>query len=315
MIVVTGGAGFIGSNLIKQLNARGREDIVLVEDLAQGEKTLNLSDCVVADYFAKDHFLRALEEDANFDFEIDAVFHLGACSDTTEWDGAYMMETNFRFSKALFNFCVERKIPLVYASSAAVYGGGNEFAEIPANERPLNAYGYSKLAFDQFVRHRLSSLDSLVIGLRYFNVYGPRESHKKKMASVVWHFNRQLIDTGVLRLFEGSHGYDNGGQLRDFVHVDDVVDVTLWCATQDPGASGIYNCGTGVAASFNDVAKAIVNWHGRGDLSYIPFPPDLLAAYQAFTEADLSRLRAIGYGRTFRDVASGVREYLTWLDC
>ncbi len=313
MIIVTGGAGFIGSNLIHALNARGRSDILLVEDLGDGRKSLNLADCRIADYLDKDRCLELLEAGRDFDVPVDSVFHLGACSDTTEWNGRYMMDVNFRFSRAMFDFCTRRAIPLVYASSAAVYGSTGRFTEAPECERPLNVYGYSKLVFDQYVRQRLPTCESPVFGLRYFNVYGPREQHKGRMASVVWHLNQQLAETGALRLFEASHGYAAGEQQRDFVHVDDAVAVTLWCGGQPAANSGIYNCGTGRAETFNAVARAIVEWHGRGQVEYIEFPPQLSAAYQAFTEADLSRLRASGYVDPFRSVARGVGEYLDWL--
>lgn len=315
MIVVTGGAGFIGSNLVHALNARGCDDILLVEDLSDGHKSLNLAGAGIADYLDKDECLRLLDSGRELAAGVEAVYHLGACSDTTEWDGRYMMRENFSFSRALFEHCQARRIPFVYASSAAVYGTGREFTESPDNERPLNMYGYSKLVFDQYVRKRLAAAPgaAVVIGLRYFNVYGPREQHKGRMASVAWHFHRQLAATGHLELFEGSHGYADGEQLRDFVHVDDAVAVTLWSAAQPPQASGIYNCGTGAAASFNAVARAVIDWHGRGHIVYKPFPATLLAAYQAYTQASLARLRAAGYAGSFRAVSEGVREYLRWL--
>jgi ADP-L-glycero-D-manno-heptose 6-epimerase len=313
MIVVTGGAGFIGSNVIVELNRRGRDDILVVDDLTDGRKALNLSDCTIADYLDRDECMRCLEAGAELAPQIDYVIHLGACSDTTEWNGRYMMETNYRFSRVLFEHCVARGIGLVYASSAAVYGAGTRFVEAPDCERPLNVYGYSKLAFDQFVRRRLPGLRSLVVGLRYFNVYGPREGHKGRMASVVLHFARQLRDCGELELFGASHGYAPGEQRRDFIHVDDAVAVTLWCANQLPAVSGIYNCGTGAAATFNAVAQQIIAFEGGGAVRYRDFPDDLRAAYQAFTQADLSRLRALGYTGGFRDVTRGVEEYLRWL--
>ncbi len=314
MIVVTGGAGFIGSNLVQALNRDGRDDIILVDDLHDGRKALNLADCRIADYLAREACLQRLLDGEGFGEEVETVYHLGACSDTTEWDGRLMMEHNFAFSRAMFTWCTAHGVPLVYASSAAVYGAGSVFAEEPGNEHPLNVYGYSKLAFDQYVRARMAHVESPVIGLRYFNVYGPREQHKGRMASVVFHFDRQLAEAGRVRLFGASHGYAAGEQRRDFIHVDDAVAVTRWCAGQPAGSSGIYNCGTGRAASFNAVAAAIVGWHGRGSVEYIEFPPDLEGAYQAHTEADLTRLRAAGFAGTFRDVAQGVPEYLSWLN-
>jgi len=313
MIVVTGGAGFIGSNVIVELNRCGRDDIVVVDDLTDGRKALNLSACRIGDYIDRDECLRCLEAGGDLAPQVDCVIHLGACSDTTEWNGRYMMETNYRFSRVLFEYCVARGIGLVYASSAAVYGAGTRFIETPACEHPLNVYGYSKLAFDQFVRRRLPGVESLVIGLRYFNVYGPREAHKGRMASVVHHFASQLRATGELNLFGASHGYAPGEQRRDFIHVDDVVAVTLWCAKQPASASGIYNCGTGEAATFNAVARQIIAVLGGGAIRYRDFPDDLRAAYQASTQADLSRLRALGYTDDFRDVTQGIEEYLRWL--
>jgi ADP-L-glycero-D-manno-heptose 6-epimerase len=313
VIVVTGGAGFIGSNLVHALNARGREDIVLVEEFSDGHKCANLAAARIADYFDRDEWLALMRADGGQQFDIECVYHLGACSDTTNWDGRMMMENNFSYSRALFEYCTARRIPLVYASSAAVYGKGTRFCEEPAHEHPLNVYGYSKLAFDQYVRQRLPHVESLVAGLRYFNVYGPREQHKGRMASVALHLHQQMERDGRVRLFGASHGYGPGEQRRDFVHVDDVVDITLWLGSRSRAASGIYNCGTGRAEPFNAVAAAVLAFHGHGELEYIDFPADLVGAYQAYTEADLTRLRAAGYGRPLRDVASGVREYLSWL--
>lgn len=313
MIVVTGGAGFIGSNLVHALNARGRDDILLVEEFSDGRKCANLAAARIADYFDRDEWLALLRAGGGQALNIECVYHLGACSDTTNWDGRMMMDNNFSYSRALFDYCTARRIPLVYASSAAVYGKGTRFCEAPEFEHPLNVYGYSKLAFDQYVRHKMSGVESLVAGLRYFNVYGPREQHKGRMASVALHLHQQMERDGRVRLFGASHGYGPGEQRRDFVHVDDVVDITLWLGTQSPAVSGIYNCGTGRAEPFNAVAAAVLEFHGQGELEYVEFPADLVGAYQAYTEADLSRLRAAGYTRQLRDVATGVREYLSWL--
>ena len=203
MILITGGAGFIGSNLVKAFNKKGRTDLIVVDDLRDGRKIQNIADCDIADYFDKDEWLELFHLEA---FEvIDAVFHQGACSDTTEWDGQFMMKNNYDYSKQLLNCCVEYGIPFIYASSAAVYGNGTVFKEERRCEKPLNMYGYSKWQFDQYVRDR--SFDSQVVGLRYFNVYGPREQHKGNMASVAFHFNHQILEKGVARLFEGTEGY------------------------------------------------------------------------------------------------------------
>jgi ADP-L-glycero-D-manno-heptose 6-epimerase len=223
-----------------------------------------------------------------------------------------MMENNFRYSRELLRDCLRHNTPFIYASSAAVYGAGPGFSETPEHERPLNVYGYSKLLFDNYVRRLLPEAGSQIVGLRYFNVYGPREQHKGSMASVAWHFHNQVAESGEARLFEGSDGYGPGEQERDFVYVDDVVDVNLWLL-QHPEVSGIFNAGTGRAQTFNDLARAVIGWHGRGEISYVPFPAGLKDAYQSYTRADLTRLRAAGYSGGFRAVEEGVADYLNTL--
>jgi ADP-L-glycero-D-manno-heptose 6-epimerase len=311
VIVVTGGAGFIGSNLVRALNARGRDDVLVVDDLTDGRKFANLATARLADYVDVEDFARMVDaDDAALD-RVTAVLHQGACSDTTERDGRKMMRANYESSKRMFGLCARRGVPLVYASSAAVYGGGRRFVEEPSAERPLNVYGWSKLLFDQWVR-RAPRSDAQVVGLRYFNVYGPGEDHKGPMASVARHLHRQLTDTGRVRLFEGTDGYAHGEQRRDFVHVGDVCDVALWFLDH-PERSGIFNVGTGASRSFLDVARAVIAFHGRGEVEFVPFPEHLRGAYQSFTEADLTALRAAGYHRPFRDVAAGVPQYLAEL--
>ncbi|MBT8083624.1 MAG: ADP-glyceromanno-heptose 6-epimerase [Woeseia sp.] len=312
MYIVTGGAGFIGSNLTRRLLERGAENVVVVDDLQDGHKFRNIADLAIADYLDKDDFLKRVTGDANFVKNLKAILHQGACSATTEWDGRYMMHNNFSYSKALLHPCLEHNVPLIYASTAAVYGGAQQFAEHPANELPLNVYGYSKLLFDRYVLRLQLSPDQQVVGLRYFNVYGPREQHKGPMASVAWHFNRQLKEDGEVRLFEGCEGYDDGEQRRDFVYVDDVCDVNLWFL-EHRDSSGVFNTGTGKAQSFNDIANAVIEWHGGGRIRYIPFPDHLKGAYQSFTEADLGELRKVGCDVSFRPVADGVRAYLDTL--
>ncbi|MDR3088058.1 MAG: ADP-glyceromanno-heptose 6-epimerase [Azoarcus sp.] len=318
MIIVTGGAGFIGSNIVQGLNARGIDDILVVDDLSDGHKCLNLADANIRDYLDKDDFLARVEKGESFG-ALEAVFHEGACSSTTEWDGRFVMKVNFEYAKALLGWCSARRIPFIYASSASVYGMGPTYREAREFERPLNMYAYSKFLFDCHLRAHWQKLSTQVAGLRYFNVYGPREQHKGTMASVAFHFDNQLQDSGRVRLFEGSDGYGPGEQQRDFIHVDDVVAVNLWLL-EHPQISGIFNVGTGRAQSFNDVARAAIAWYrgheedsGFGGIDYIPFPDHLKGRYQSFTEADLSALRAAGYANPFMDVATGVTRYLDWL--
>ncbi len=311
MIVVTGGAGFIGSNLVKGLNEQGRTDVMVVDDLTDGTKFVNIADCEIADYLDKHTFLERLECDMLPDIE--AIVHLGACSATTEWDGQFMMENNYEYSKKVFHYCIAKQIPMIYASSAAVYGGNTEFAEKRENEQPLNVYGYSKFLFDQYVRQHQDEIHSQVVGLRFFNVYGPREDHKGSMASVAFHLNNQIKENGEVKLFEGCDGYENGGQLRDFIYVGDTVKTQLWLL-ENPQVSGIFNLGTGRAQPFLDVAKAVVDWHGKGEIKFIAFPQHLKGRYQSYTQADISALRDAGYSESFKTVEEGVREYLDFLN-
>jgi len=309
MVIVTGGAGFIGSNLVRALIDRGYDDVVVVDDLEDGHKFVNIANLGIADYLDKDDLLKRLATDTAFAAGIKAIFHEGACSATTEWDGRYMMKNNYEYSQHLLHHCLAQSTPYIYASSAAVYGGSREFVEDPLFEGPLNVYGYSKLQFDRYVRRVAPNPESQVVGLRYFNVYGPCEQHKDSMASVAFHFNNQILDDGEARLFEGTDGYGDGEQLRDFVYVDDVCDVNLWFL-DNPGVSGIFNTGSGAAQSFNDVANAVIKWHGKGKIRYIPFPDHLKGAYQSFTQADLSQLRKAGCDVDFRPVEAGVKDYL-----
>lgn len=313
MIVVTGGAGFIGSNLVHGLNARGRRDVLVVDNLKNGVKFKNLVDCDIADYLDKTTFIERVKQGDYSATSFEAVFHQGACSTTTEWDGRYMMANNYEYSKTLLHFCLEHTIPLIYASSAAVYGGGSVFKEDRSCEAPLNVYGYSKLQFDQYLRERLPAIESQVVGLRYFNVYGPREAHKGSMASVAYHLNNQCKESAKVRLFEGCDGFSDGEQLRDFVYVDDVVDVNLWFLDH-PSVSGIFNVGTGRSQPFNDVARAVLAYYGWGEIEYIPFPDHLKGCYQSFTEANPNALRAAGCQHSFKTVEEGVRVYMEWLN-
>jgi ADP-L-glycero-D-manno-heptose 6-epimerase len=301
MIIVTGGAGFIGSNLIEALNARGDTEILVVD---RSTDSRNLANLRISEFVQPDEFRRALERDA-LPARIEAIFHQGACADTTCDDRAYMMDNNFTFSKEILHFALARRIPLVYASSAAVYGASTAFAPSRENERPLNLYGISKLDFDNHVREVAANSESVVAGLRYFNVYGPRESHKGKMASMVYQLYRQLRTSGRAHLFTGTDGYADGEQRRDFVFVGDVVRVNLALA-EGTMPSGIFNVGTGQSRSFNDVANTIVERIGTGAIEYVPFPESLSGRYQSFTEADLSGLRDAGYSENFSSLEDGI---------
>lgn len=308
MIIVTGGAGFIGSNLVRGLNAAGIDRIVVVDDLTDGRKFRNLAELQISDYWDKESLSSRLASGRYP--KPSAILHQGACAVTTEWDGRYMMANNYEYSVQLLEYCLAESVPLIYASSAAVYGASATFVENDsAAERPLNVYGYSKLLFDHYARRRLADARSQIVGLRYFNVYGPGEAHKEAMASVVHHFDGQLRASGEVRLFEGSGGYAAGEQRRDFVYVDDVVRVNLWFL-EHPHCSGVFNVGTGRSASFNDLANAVIRWHGRGRIRYIPFPEALAGSYQSFTEADIAALRRAGYAAPFLDVAAGTAAYL-----
>lgn len=313
MIIVTGGAGFIGSNIVKQLNQSGHRDILIVDDLTEGQKFSNLVGLEIADYMDKAVFLKKVLANDDFGQDLQAIFHEGACSTTTEWDGQYMMENNYEYTKSLFHYAVERGVPFLYASSAAVYGDGKIFKEEKEFEGPLNVYGYSKYLFDQYVRQHQSIINSQVVGFRYFNVYGPNEQHKGSMASVAFHLNNQLKDTGRIKLFEGCDGYGHGEQLRDFIYIDDVVAVNLWFM-ENPKISGIFNVGTGRSQPFNDIAKSVIGWHQRGELEYIPFPDHLKGRYQSFTQADITKLRDVGYDKPFKTVEQGVQLYLDQLN-
>jgi ADP-L-glycero-D-manno-heptose 6-epimerase len=307
MIVVTGGAGFIGSNIVKALNNNGETNIIIVDDLTDGRKFSNIADLKFRDYLDKDNLIQTLNE-IHLKEKIESIFHEGACSDTTEWNGKFMLDNNYEYSKKLFHFSQENKISFIYASSAAVYGLNTTCIEEPSYETPLNVYGFSKLLFDNYVRQH-QHLHSQVIGLRYFNVYGPREQHKGKMASVAYHCTQQLLSGDKVKLFEGSGGYENGEQRRDFISVKDVAKVNLWFR-QHPEVSGIFNVGTGRSQTFKEVAQSVINYRGKGEIEYIPFPDQLKGRYQHFTQADIASLRKAGYEAEFLDVQNGVKDYL-----
>ncbi|MDP5255393.1 MULTISPECIES: ADP-glyceromanno-heptose 6-epimerase [unclassified Vibrio] len=312
MIIVTGGAGMIGSNLIKALNQQGINDILVVDHLKDGKKFKNLVDLDITDYMDRDDFLTQIMAGDDFG-PIEAVFHEGACSATTEWDGKYMMLNNYEYSKELLHYCLDRSIPFLYASSAATYGETETFIEEPQYEGALNVYGYSKQQFDNYVRRLWQDAEdhgetlSQITGFRYFNVYGPREQHKGSMASVAFHLNNQMNQGENPKLFAGSEGFK-----RDFIYVGDVCKVNLWFF--ENGVSGIFNCGTGNAESFEEVAKAVIKHHGKGEIETIPFPDHLKGAYQEYTQADTTKLRAAGCDVEFKTVAEGVAEYMAILN-
>jgi ADP-L-glycero-D-manno-heptose 6-epimerase len=305
MIIVTGGAGFIGSNLVKALNAEGEDRILIVDRL--GDNFRNLCDLRFCDFMEPDDFRDAIGSLRLRD-SITAIFHQGACADTTCSDGHYMMENNFAFSKAILHFSLRKKIPLVYASSASVYGAGQVSLPTAVNEHPLNLYALSKLAFDNYVRSLNGAADSTVVGLRYFNVYGPRERHKGRMASMVYQLYRQVQETGYAKLFEGTDGYENGEQRRDFVFVGDVVRVNLFFARRTEIARGIFNVGSGTSRSFNAVANSVIKALGKGQVKYIPFPKELEGKYQSFTQADLTDLQSALWTDPFTTIEDGVAQ-------
>lgn len=332
LIVVTGAFGFIGSNLVKELNNLGYNDIIAVDNLSDGTKINNLADCDILDYVDKHTFLQQIL-DGEYDNQIDYIFHLGACSATIQLDGKYMMQNNYDYSVILFEYAQRNEIPLTYASSAATYGDKTEFIEQRQYERPLNVYAYSKFLFDQLIRRYLTSgLKAPVVGLRYFNVYGPHEEHKGRMASVIKHHFKQYIEDGWVGLFEGCDSYANGEQVRDFIYIADVVKLNLFFFKnhlhEQDEISGIFNCGTGIARSFNSLSLATINsvleLQGKPSLSltqaindniirYIAFPPELRNKYQSYTCADLTNLRATGFSDNFITLEDGIKHYVEYL--
>jgi ADP-L-glycero-D-manno-heptose 6-epimerase len=311
MIIVTGGAGFIGSNLVKELNKQGKDNIVIVDDLKDHNKMKNLIDLRFSDYI---HFEDFFPKFAHSIDTVETIFHQGACSDTTVDDLRYVMKVNFEYSKDLLKLAEKKNSSFIYASSASVYGNAiNGFEEIRENEKPLNYYAFSKFAFDQYVRSNIEKIKSQVVGLRYFNVYGPREQHKGNMSSTAYQFFKQIKQTEVVKLFEGNDGYANGEQMRDFIYVKDIVSVNLWF-NEYKSKSGIFNVGTGKERSFNSLANAVINFYKKGEIKYIPFPVNLLGHYQNFTKSENGKLYEVGYDLPFHSLEDGIKDYMSILN-
>ena len=285
MIIVTGGAGLIGSAVVWKLNELGREDIVIVDHLGSGDKWRNLAALRFRDYVEKDRFLALLEGPMDSE-PVEAIIHLGACSSTTERDASYLVDNNFEYSKRLAIFAMKRGARFIYASSAATYGDGSlgfsDDEDMLSRLRPLNAYGYSKQLFDLWLQR--NGFLGKVVGLKYFNVFGPNEHHKGEMRSVVLKAFEQIVESGGMTLFRSHHhDYNDGEQLRDFVYVKDAADMTLFFL-ESTFANGIYNIGTGTARSWNDLASALFSALGRqANLSYIDMPEQIRSRYQYYT--------------------------------
>ncbi|MDA3963254.1 MAG: ADP-glyceromanno-heptose 6-epimerase [Planctomycetota bacterium] len=305
MIIVTGGAGFIGSNLVHALNTAGEDDIVVVDDLTEGDKCRNLSRARFSDLIDSEALFERLDQLP----KPRAVLHQGACSSTTERNGRFLLANNIDYSKRLISWCLEREVPVLFAGSASVYGDGERgFSDDDAScEEPLNAYAFSKWVVDGWIRKQLPALRSQLVSLRYFNVYGPNELHKEGMCSPVCHFHRQINESGAIKLFAGSEAFR-----RDFIHVDDCCAVNLWFL-EHGDCSGVYNCGTGSARSFTDVGTIMSPLYDGGSVNEVPFPDHLKGKYQAYTQADLSRLRAVGCDHEFTSLEDGVARYVAVL--
>ncbi|CUR53495.1 ADP-L-glycero-D-manno-heptose-6-epimerase [Serratia symbiotica] len=305
MIIVTGGAGMIGSNIIYELNNKGYNNIIVVDNLKNGIKFNNLVDLNISDYIDKDDFIFEILSNSKIN-NIEVIFHQGACSSTMEWDGKYIMNNNYKYSKHILHYCLNHKIPLLYASSAAVYGINEKFIEEPKYEKPLNIYGYSKLLFDQYVRKILPQSTSQICGFRYFNVYGPRENHKNNMASIAFHIHKQIYNGKNPKLFFGTKNFK-----RDFIYVNDIAKINLWF--WENNKSGIFNCGTSKAESFQIIANTIIDFYKKGEIEFIKFPKNIKKYYQTYTQANITKLRNIGCNISFKTLSQGIKEYMTWL--
>lgn len=311
MIVVTGSAGFISSCLISKLNEEGITDIVLVDDFSNQEKERNYFNKQYKSLIHRDNISDFLEKNKN---DIEFIFHLGARTDTTEFNKIIFDKLNLNYSKIIWNFCTQNKVPLVYASSAATYGMGelgyDDNHEVIPKLKPLNPYGESKNEFDKWVLEQ-SETPPFWAGLKFFNVYGPNEYHKGRMASVVFHAFNQIYKTGEMKLFESHHpDYKNGEQKRDFIYVKDVTEV-CWFLYKNQKYNGIYNLGSGKARTFLDLAKGVFKAMGKEEkISFIPTPIDIRDKYQYFTEANMNKLKAIGHTKEFTKLEDGINDYV-----
>jgi len=311
MIVVTGGAGFIGSNLIARLNEMGHDDIIVVDRLGTDEKWKNLNGLKFNDIFDKDEFYKEIVEET-FPFGLDVIFHLGACSSTTETDADYLLQNNYRYSLELVKYALPRKTRFIYASSAATYGNGENGYDDKGDIgklRPLNMYGYSKQMFDLWLRKM--GIAEKVVGLKYFNVYGPNEYHKGTMRSVVHKAFEQIRDTGKVKLFKSyREEYKDGEQMRDFIYVNDAVDITLYFM-ENRDTNGLFNVGTGKARTWNDLVTAVFKAMGKEpNIEYIEMPEDLRDQYQYFTEAKMDKMREAGYDKEINSLENGIEDYV-----
>jgi ADP-L-glycero-D-manno-heptose 6-epimerase len=312
MYILTGGAGFIGSNILKALNKRGVTDIIVVDNFTKNEKFKNLVGTHFHDYIDKTEFINCITEGKIK--EIAAIIHHGACSDTTLSDGKYMIYNNYTYSRILAEYSISHSIPFIYASSASVYGiGENGFAESFECEKPINIYAYSKYLFDQWVRARFHDISSTFVGLRYFNVYGPNEYHKGKMRSMVIQAYEQFKAARKIRLFQGYGNVMDGEQKRDFIYIDDAVSVVMYFLDSQL-SKGIVNVGSGAARSFNELARGLINCCGAGEIEYVPFPDELKGKYQNYTKAELGALRSLGYENEFTSLEDGIRKYVEILN-
>lgn len=310
-VIVTGGAGFIGRNIVAALNARGEENIVVVDELGTSEKWKNLVGLRYEDYLDKTDLRARIRED-RLD-GVRAVLHMGACSSTTERDASYLADNNYRTTRELCEWCLTHGARFVYASSAATYGDGSlgysDDDTVTPTLRPLNMYGYSKHMFDMWALQK--GLLGMIAGLKYFNVYGPHEDHKGEMRSVIHKAYGQIRDMGEVRLFKSyKPEYKDGEQVRDFVYVKDAVEMTLHFL-EHPEVSGLFNCGAGQARSWNDLAGAVFAAMGlKPNIRYIDMPEELRGTYQYFTQADMFKARAAGYGASFTSLEDGVKDYV-----